>query len=96
MYGQIMAAKLSSTKIALTSIQSRRLEDKDDKDSPMFRYVIYAILILCVLGFMYFVYNWLKCVLSRPKELEDSSDEEDEYVDNNRKNREMEMKNVLP
>jgi len=78
------------------TLQPRMLEETDanDTDSPMFRYLIYGILIIWLLGFVYFIYNWIKCVMSRPKDLEDSSDEDEEYNKGNEKR--MEMKNVLP
>lgn len=77
----------------------RHLEtENDDEPSEMFKYVIYGILIICVLGFAYFIINWIRCVMSRPKDLDDSSDDEEVYDPSKRSQnmKKMEMKNVLP
>ena len=74
-------------------------EAADDEPSEMFKYLIYGILIICVLGFVYFIINWIRCVMSRPKDLDDSSDDDEEVYDPNKRNsnmKKMEMKNVLP
>jgi hypothetical protein len=71
------------------------------EDSAMFRYVVYAILIICVLGFGYFIYNWIRCVMSKPPRDSDgeSSDEDDIGMDYNKRSRKIvkqEMQHVLP
>ena len=79
----------------------RNLDDEGAEDEPseMFKYVIYGILIICVLGFVYFIINWIRCVMSRPKDLDDSSEDDEEVYDPSKRNsnmKKMEMKNVLP
>lgn len=72
------------------------LEDDNEEVSPMFKYIIYAILIICVLGFVYFIYNWIKCFLSRPQDVEEDSEEDDESYDPSKaKQKQMEMKHVI-
>jgi hypothetical protein len=74
----------------------RNLEEEEP--STMFKYLIYLILIICVIGFAYFIINWIRCVMSRPKDLEDSEEDDDEevYDPSGKRAKQMEMQNVLP
>lgn len=77
----------------------RNLETSEDEPSEMFKYVIYGILIICVLGFVYFIINWIRCVMSRPKDLDDSSEDDEEVYDPSKRSqniKKMEMRNVIP
>lgn len=65
----------------------------------MFRYFVYAVLITWVLGFGYFIYNWIKCIMSRPpQESDGSSDDEDNIGEDvrQRKRIQQELQHVLP
>ena len=71
-----------------------REETGDEEVDPIMRYLVIGILILCILGFLFFIINWIRCFLSRPKHQDDenSSDSED---DERNKGKKMELKNVL-
>jgi len=75
------------------------IEKDNFENSTTFRYMIYAILISCILGFGYFIYNWIRCFLSKPARDDDSdSSDEEQYSGNMRQRRavKQEMQQVLP
>lgn len=75
------------------------VDQEDQEDDSFFRLVIYGVLITCVLGFGYFIYNWVKCILSRPPKEEDDSDSDEESYNGSSRHRKIvkqEMQHVLP
>ena len=61
---------------------------ENEGDNTVITYVVYGILITWILGFGFFIYNWIKCFLSRPsKEESDSSDSEEETVSHRQRKR---------
>lgn len=75
------------------------VEKETEEESKFFVYMIYGVLITCILGFGYFIYNWIRCIMSKPpREDDDDSSDSDEYTGHmrHRKAGKQELQNVLP
>lgn len=70
-------------------------ETEDEEVDPIMRYLVIGILILCILGFLFFIINWIRCFLSRPRSHEDDENSSDSEDDERNKGKKMELKKVL-
>lgn len=74
-------------------------ENFDDID-PMFKYMIYCILVSCVVGFGFFIFNWVRCIIGKPEISRDSdssdSEDNDEVQLKQRRRINREIESALP
>ena len=78
-YENITYQQLSHDEDSIDLFRMKIIDFEEQQDEDFFIYVIYAILAGCILGMVYFVYNWIRCIMSRPPELDDDSSSDEEY-----------------
>ena len=91
----MVSYKLFDSKLNTLNEIELKEETGDEEVDPVMRYLVIGILILCILGFLFFIINWIRCFLSRPRSHEDEENSSDSEDDERNKGKKMELKNVL-